>query len=77
MDRTTPHWNHHLYGEENFEIILICVVCYDHGFSGPVDVIRETSGASYASSLLFGLMFFFLFSLENLQAAVNGAWGED
>lgn len=27
--------------------------------------------------MLFGLMFFLLFSLESLQLVVNGAWGED
>lgn len=28
-------------------------------------------------SVLFGLMFFLLFSLEKLQVVLNGAWGED
>lgn len=85
MDHTTPHWNHQLCGLEQqicleqriWKSYTVVLFIRTMVFSWPVDLIRKTAGASYAFSLLFGFMFFLLFSLENLQVAVNGAWGED
>lgn len=82
MDHTITHWNLQLCGLlqqisldmniwKSYSILLFARLLV---FTWPVDLIRKTSGAF---SVLFGLMNSFLFSLENLQVVVNGAWGEE
>ena len=80
MDHTTPHSTlcplaTIVSGTHPVEIICCHVVCWEGGLLN----LMTLSGKNlcYAYSVLFGLMFSLLFSLENLLAAVNDTWGED
>lgn len=83
MDHTTPRRNLQLCGMATnvFRAQHLEIICCLLGRWSSLDLLTLSGKKPQAlvrlSACCFGLMFSLLFSLENLQVVVNGAWGED